>query len=184
MKCTVPASFSKVDVLFVGGEVDPLLLPRTLVEVKNYVIQVWVVNLSNKNIKLKNGIKLVSVEKCDVVITVEENRKENLELPDLALSHLKTSERSKVMDVLGKFPNLISDERSIIGTIPSIYHYIPTGDHKPICTRQYRLPEASNAVIKEECEQILKEGVIEHGRSPWLSPAVLVRKKDGVYDFV
>lgn len=90
----MPASFSKVDVLFVGGEVDPLLLPRTLVEVKNYVIQVWVVNLSNKNIKLKNGIKLVSVEKCDVVITVEENRKENLELPDLALSHLKTSERS------------------------------------------------------------------------------------------
>ena len=33
--------------------------------------------------------------------------------------------------------------------------------------------------VKEELEEMLKHGVIERSNSPWASPIVLVKKKDG-----
>lgn len=50
VKCKVPDSLLKDNVLFVEGEIEPLS-PKTLVEVKDNAIQMWVVNMSNKNTK-------------------------------------------------------------------------------------------------------------------------------------
>ena len=43
----------------------------------------------------------------------------------------------------------------------------------------YRLPYCYRDSVKEELEEMLKHGVIERSNSPWASPMVLVKKKDG-----
>jgi len=106
-------------------------------------------------------------------------------LPDLdpLLTHLPIESRSKLEDVLYQYPLLFSGDKTSIGTVPGVQHTIITSETKPICTRQWRLPHATRQVIRAECDEMLEAGVIEPSTSPWLSPVVLVKKKDGSVRF-
>lgn len=99
-------------------------------------------------------------------------------IPKGNLEHLGSVRREMLLKVLGKHSNLF-DEDAPLGCIPGINHHIITSDDGPIRTRQWRLPESACDTIQQECEAMLQEGIIEPSTSPWLSPVVLVRKKDG-----
>lgn len=62
-------------------------------------------------------------------------------------------------------------------------HNINTGDSLPI--RQYprRLPYHHRAEVEKQVKDMLSQGVIQPSTSPWSSPIVLVKKKDGSYRF-
>lgn len=98
-------------------------------------------------------------------------------IPKESLEHLGTVRREMLFKVLERHSNLF-DEDAPLGCIPDINHNIITSDG-PIRTRQWRLPESARDTIRQECEAMLREGIIEPSTSPWLSPVVLVRKKDG-----
>ncbi|XP_069184050.1 uncharacterized protein [Procambarus clarkii] len=101
----------------------------------------------------------------------------------LDLQHIPQLERKRVREVLRMFPKLFATDDDQIGLLDRIEHTIPTGDHEPVYTRQRRLPEQAKKTIREECQKMLRQGVIEPSTSPWLSPVVLVRKPDGSYRF-
>lgn len=54
---------------------------------------------------------------------------------------------------------------------------------KPVRTPQFPLPFSQRETIKEEVDAMLKMGVIEKCASPYSSPIVLVKKKDGKVRF-
>ena len=54
---------------------------------------------------------------------------------------------------------------------------------EPVRTRQYPMPYAHRDLVKKEVESMLRLGVIEPSQSPYSSPIVLVRKKDGTIRF-
>ena len=56
-------------------------------------------------------------------------------------------------------------------------------DDTPMRTRQFPIPFAHKAIIGKEVETMLKLGVIEPAQSPYSSPVVLVRKRDGSIRF-
>jgi hypothetical protein len=60
---------------------------------------------------------------------------------------------------------------------------IKTVDEEPVRTRQYPLPHSQHETIKQEVESMLAMGVIERASSPYSSPIVLVKKKDGAVRF-
>ena len=53
----------------------------------------------------------------------------------------------------------------------------------PVRTRQYPLPFAEREMVGKEVEDMLKLGVIEKSNSPFCSPILLVKKKDGKMRF-
>ena len=66
-----------------------------------------------------------------------------------------------------------------VGSTDLVRHTIDTGNASPIKT-PYRPPAfAKRAIIDENLDQMLKNGVIEPSNSPWSSPVVLANKKDG-----
>ena len=101
----------------------------------------------------------------------------------MSLDHLDPILRERVKEVLNKYPRLFSGDKYDIGTVPNITHRIITTETRPVCNRQWRLPASTKAVIRQECEDMMRAGVIEPSSSPWLSPVVLVRKRDGTVRF-
>jgi len=100
-------------------------------------------------------------------------------LSEIDLGHLTLEQQQQLRQVLVKYVALF-DAQGKLGTVPGISHTIKTKEGEgPLCVRQWRLPEASKKFIRKECDNMLSQGVIEHSTSPWHSPIVLVRKKDG-----
>ncbi|XP_070209513.1 uncharacterized protein [Littorina saxatilis] len=52
-------------------------------------------------------------------------------------------------------------------------------EKQPVRTKQYPMPHAQKEVVRKEIADMTKLGVIEPANSPYSSPIVLVKKKDG-----
>ncbi|UYV67845.1 hypothetical protein LAZ67_5002210, partial [Cordylochernes scorpioides] len=65
----------------------------------------------------------------------------------------------------------------------NVMHRISTGDHLPTKQRPYRVAPAERQIIQEEVNKMEEIGIIQPSASPWASPVVLVRKKDGSWRF-
>ena len=66
-----------------------------------------------------------------------------------------------------------------MGKTDIVEHNIHTGNHAPIKHRPRWETLGMKDVIKEELRKMESQGVIEPSSSPWASPVVLVKKKDG-----
>uniref|UniRef100_A0A2C9LQU1 Reverse transcriptase domain-containing protein n=1 Tax=Biomphalaria glabrata TaxID=6526 RepID=A0A2C9LQU1_BIOGL len=60
-----------------------------------------------------------------------------------------------------------------------IQHRIDTGTTRPIRQQPRRLPLAKHQEAMDIIERMRQQGVFEPSNSPWCSPIVLVKKKDG-----
>lgn len=72
---------------------------------------------------------------------------------------------------------------SIKGTTPLLEHHIRLENPEPIKQRYRPQNPYMQQVIREEVDQMLRDGIIEPSNSPWNSPVVIVRKKDGKHRF-
>ena len=62
-------------------------------------------------------------------------------------------------------------------------HHIPVENLIPIRQRAYRVAPLEQEFIKDEVSRMLKYNLIQPSESPWASPVVLVRKKNGKLRF-
>lgn len=169
------------------------LVPRTIVRTQRKNAPVLVVNPFDKNGKLRVGQIISKVEELPEPCKAEQIASADIDVTDhgpqsdssmrLPLDHLPSKQQEMLWSVLMSHKGLFDGDKSDIGVVPGIYHYIPTGDAAPIITRHWRLPQTAKLVIKEECQKMLKSNVIEPSTSPWMSPIVLVRKKDNNFRF-
>ena len=64
-----------------------------------------------------------------------------------------------------------------------VEHRIETGDSPPIKQPSRRVPFAVRGEITKMVGEMLESGVVQESSSPWASPIVLVKKKDGSLRF-
>lgn len=93
-------------------------------------------------------------------------------------STLTDVQRQELESVIADFRELSSDAP---GRTDLIEHYIDTGDAKPFKQRQFPFSPALQAQLHKEIDTMLAQGVIEPSTSPWSSPIIMVKKKDGSY---
>ncbi len=91
-------------------------------------------------------------------------------------------QREQLSKILWKYGKLFDvSEPSKIDMI--LKNAIDTGTHRPIHTPPYRKSNKDQETLRKETDKLLKNGIIEHSTSPWSSPVVLVKKKDGTTRF-
>ena len=56
---------------------------------------------------------------------------------------------------------------------------IDTGDHPPIGTYPYPIPDKARPMVEKEIEKRKSLGIIEPSKSAWTSPIVPIKKPDG-----
>ena len=91
-------------------------------------------------------------------------------------------EQSAVQRILWNYGKLF-DTRKASKINITLENAINTGNHRPIHTTPYRRSPKDHQAIDEQTAALLRDGRVEPSTSPWSSPVVLVRKKDGTTRF-
>lgn len=95
-----------------------------------------------------------------------------------SLESLDESKRLIVSKVEQQFLD-ISTEKVGLGRTTVITHRIDTGDSPPIKQRYYRLSPEKQRILTEQVDDMLRLDVVEPCESAWLSPVLIVTKKNG-----
>ena len=70
-----------------------------------------------------------------------------------------------------------------LGRTSILSHHIETGDVQPIRQHPRRVPLPHRGTVQDLLKDMLEKKVISPSKSPWASPIVLVKKKDGTTRF-
>ena len=81
--------------------------------------------------------------------------------------------------LLLSFADVIASSTADLGRTDKVRHNIPTGDARPVRQPVRRVPPHRRDEVRKLLDDMLSRGVVEPSTSPWASPIVLVRKKDG-----
>ena len=90
-----------------------------------------------------------------------------------------SSERKKLNTLLSEYHEVFSLEDDERGETDLVQLTIDTGDAPPQRQPARRVPIAAQQELAQLLESMQKSHVIQPSESPWASPIVLVRKKDG-----
>ena len=102
------------------------------------------------------------------------------ELEAAISASLSTTDKHMLLNTLLEFQDVCNDG---LGHTTVVTHKIKNGESPPI--RQYprRLPYHFREEVDKQVNEMLSQDVIQPSTSPWSSPIVLVKTKDGSYRF-
>ena len=105
------------------------------------------------------------------------------EFPDLSDSVLSEADKIKFRDLFQSYRDVFAFTDDQLGKTSLVQRVIDTGDALPIKQRPYRTSPQCKRDIDRQVVDMLRKGIIRESVSPWSSPVVLVKKKDGSFRF-
>ena len=96
---------------------------------------------------------------------------------------LDDREREKLFLLLVEFADVFASDLEDFGRTEVTTHHIDTGDARPIRQHTRRIPPFQREEARKLLQDMLKKRVISPSKSPWASPIVLVKKKNGSLRF-
>lgn len=150
------------------GTAEVLLYPRT---------SLGAVGMA-KVVSLPAGVSEVSTTTATVSSqTATSSVQDRVEAVDL--SALDPEDQAEVRSLLQEYSTVFSAHDGDLGCTNLITHEIPLLESVPIRQRYRRIPPSEYEAVKAHINQLLNAKVIRESSSPYASPIVLVRKKDG-----
>ena len=92
-------------------------------------------------------------------------------------------QQQKAKDVIKEYSFLFAMGTLDLGKTNLVKHKIELTDYTPIKDRYHRIPPHQYEEVRKHLKEMLDVGAIRRSNSPWASPVVLVRKKDGSLRF-
>ncbi|KAL2098386.1 hypothetical protein ACEWY4_007593 [Coilia grayii] len=163
----VTRNTSYIPVVNVGME-DVLLYPRTDL---GSLCSVQVVSLPANITEV--GTVTASVTSQLVAPSV------SAQIEELDLTILSSPDQQQVRDLLQRFHGVFASHDGDLGCTDLISHQIPLVDDVPVRQRYRRIPPSEYEMAKAHINQLMEAQIIKESCSPYASPIVLVRKKDG-----
>ena len=90
---------------------------------------------------------------------------------------------AKLQQCVALAADVFALDKGELGQVVDLCHTIETGDSAPVCQQPWRVPFALRPELTKMINDMLGAKVIQESSSPWASPIVLVRKKDGSLRF-
>ena len=199
LPCKVPHSYgNQLGMVSSQGQVSTYCVACTVSQASNRHLPIRVMNLSDCPIELTANQTLAEFIPVSELVSPSPNHSNKFtvctvmegprELAPEALTELTTAinpnlsarDRKALLNTLLSFPDVFDNS---LGHTSVALHNIDTGESPPI--RQYprRLPYHHRAEVEKQVNDMLSQGFIQPSISPWSSPIVLVKKRDGSYRF-
>ncbi|KAL7868535.1 hypothetical protein SRHO_G00099190 [Serrasalmus rhombeus] len=167
--CLVQVSRGTVYVPIVNvGITDAFLHPHTHL---GSLSMIQVVSLPTGITEVRSTIATVSSQ---VAASSAQNGVEAVDL-----STLTDQEQGEVRSLLRKHSSVFSAHDGDLGCTNLIEHEIPLLDQVPVRQRHRHIPPSDYELVKAHIDQLLEAQVVRESSSPYASPIVLVKKKDG-----
>jgi len=94
-------------------------------------------------------------------------------------STLNVQQKHHLFNLLLGFADVFAMNDNQMGRTNKLQRSINTGDHQPIRQQVRRIPPCKREEVHQLLQDMLKRKVIQSSSSPWGSPVVPVKKKDG-----
>ena len=172
-----------------------LAVGRAVVEPLSIDVPVRLLNVSDEPVTIYAGAVVatlqpvelpasVNVADCGPDPEVGADKRELLwDLVEGCSADLTGGERDIFFSLLLKHADVFAASTADLGRTNKVHHRIDTGTARPIRQPVRRISPHHREEVKTLLEQMLAKGVVEPSSSPWASPVVLVRKKDGSMRF-
>ena len=92
-------------------------------------------------------------------------------------------QKERARALLTKYSFLFAMDSMDLGKTDLVKHHIELTNYTPIKDRYRRIPPQQYEEVRKHLKEMLDIGAIRCSNSPWASPVVLVRKKDGSLRF-
>ncbi|GFU10388.1 retrovirus-related Pol polyprotein from transposon 412 [Trichonephila clavipes] len=159
-----------------------VLIASSVVDLSKSVIPVRVANISDKTRTIQEGEVIAA---CAPVTCVhrkcnsQDHSSDDLVKNFLQNIDLDKKQRCAAGELITEFQNVFSRTSEDFGRTRLTKHRIDTGEHPPIKQHPRRLPFAKQGEDQNLIKDMKDNDGIEPSSSPWVSPIVLVKKKDG-----
>ena len=164
--------------------------PNGIYSATNKPFEILISNLSDQPLDLLADeiVANVTALEEDIVLNPEGRyeklcpvaRKLNLSFGETNIgANLGSTEVTRMRGLLERNRLAFAQDEGDIGQANGVVHAIQLEDPTPINTNPYRKSPFERAKISEQVRKMLALGVIDESQSPWSSPVVIVRKKDG-----
>lgn len=139
-----------------------------------------IINFSTTNVRFKENEKII---KAIVCTEVQNSRVEAVENDkDVSIKHgdqLTDDESQALTDLIQRYRGCFATNMNELGLVKGTECEIITTTNEPVTFRPYRLGDTERKLVREMVEDLKKCGIISDSSSPYASPILLVRKKDG-----
>ena len=100
-------------------------------------------------------------------------------LKDEQIGNITPTKKEQFLQLVHKYKHLFAETNTELGYAHNCFHKVDTGDAPPLFQTAYRRSPVANKIIQQEIDALLDGGLIVPSNSPWASPLLLIKKKDG-----
>ncbi|XP_034560089.1 uncharacterized protein LOC117827597 [Notolabrus celidotus] len=160
---------------------QPMVIPSSAIEDNRCMVLIQ--NESLKNINLPVGTIVGRLCVADVVTTVpcHQSKSEHFDTSQIDFGESPVPEQWKtsLRQKLAQRAAVFSLDELDVGLAKGVEHNIRMSDPRPFRERSRRIAPADIDDVRRHIQKLLAAGIIKESRSPYASPIVIVRKKNG-----
>lgn len=164
-----------------GVLVQPSVLPESDIDENSFTVLLH--NESQKPTSIQVGTVLAEMHEVDIVTDPKALEPETSTLDpklfDFGDSPVPKEWKERLQQKLAQRRNVFSLGEWDVGLAKNVEHHIRLSDFTPFRERSRRLAPADIEDVRQHLQQLLAAGIIKESRSPFASPIVVVRKKNG-----
>ncbi|KAA0724940.1 Retrovirus-related Pol polyprotein from transposon 412 [Triplophysa tibetana] len=168
------------DSLPAGLLIIPVLLPFSAIEEKT--IKVLMQNETSRDIPISAGTVIANVYPTDTVLATVGSPKSAVidsQLFKFGEAEIPEAWEKRLRQKLSLRGDVFSIHEWDVGLAEGVEHHIRLHDNKPFRERSRRLAPADIEDVRRHIKDLLVAGIIKESRSPYASPIVIARKKNG-----
>ncbi|KAK7909563.1 hypothetical protein WMY93_014247 [Mugilogobius chulae] len=160
---------------------QPMVVPANAVQINSF--RILVQNQSARETVIPVGTVMGHMYRTESVISMPLQKPENPEFDSNQInfgdSPVPQEWKNRLKQKLSERSHVFSVSEWDVGLAKDVEHTIRLSDSRPFRQRSRRLAPADIEDVRKHLQELLCAGIIKESRSPYASPIVIVRKKNG-----